>query len=310
MLALAYYLIADYAINLIWKSAAKTALMAASDFLTGDNKPFAYYVGLATGTGVALATSLPSSLKFYAAAEAVKLTILKSEQGGEVRIFVDGVQAGLIDTTAEELIWEEVVVTLTGGRYQRSEIVLEVVGIASAAFWFALGGIEAEDGQLEGVDFMAYDVINFRLRDSETDAQAQSLPIYIPAGKTRAEINTYIAAIAPEIDALTGARIESVDVTLSFELPGGLKATPESGILNERGGLLTFDTSGPRADSVRIPAIKTALMPADSINTGATAVTNFVTRLTTETTAADIRPVTAQDYNFTTLRRGKKSFRK
>lgn len=157
---------------------------------------------------------------------------------------------------------------------------------------------------------MAYNSIVFRFKDAESDTREDSQPIYVPTGFTLAEYQAYVDAVAPEIDAASESQLVEVNMTLSMTLPGGLKGAPVAASLNERGGLITFDTTGPRADSFRIPAILHSIMPGDSFSLEETEIAAIVTRLTTATTAANIRPRTSQDWQFSAARKGSKSLRR
>lgn len=311
-LPLPQMLVAIGVVDALYTIATKVIVRAAVDFLQGDNQDWSYYAGLATGTGVAIATSRVGAIKFYATGQAVDIFVLKSPQGGRIKVYLNGVLDSIIDGRGASELWDTIAVALVGNL--ANEIRLEVEGwdTPSDPFWFALGSLGVVGGSLQEVNIMPYQVLNFRVKDSEVNNQLSTVPVYLPTetADTIVKIQTYVDEIALEIDAITGGVIESVDVTISLTLPGGLKSTADTGILNERGALLSFDTTGPRSDSVRIPAVKTTLMPGDDVATGDAAITALVTRLTTATTAAGIRPRTVQDYAFNALRSGKKSFRK
>jgi hypothetical protein len=293
-----------------------SALFAAAvDFIAGTNKPWTYYLGVGLGQ-MALATGIPgATATLYVVGDTVDAVLFKSPDGSDVRVFLNGIAHSTLDTYAAAAVWEAFNINgLVGGQVNRLDLVNvgpspnpNATGIA----WFGLGPItvNGSNAYAKGA-IQPMNTLAIRIKDAEADSNLATLPIYLPDGLTLAQVQAYADAILPEIDALTDGTIEEVSVTFQLTLPGGLAATPAVGALNERGGLISFETTGPRRDSVRIPAMSRDLMPGDSFAITATQVAAFITRLTTATTAANIRPVTAQNYQFTNAISGKKSFRK
>jgi len=287
--------------------------MAAIDFLAGENKPWTYYLGVGLGT-MAVATGIPgAAATMYVVGDIVDFTFFKSPDGSDVRLFLNGVAATTLDTYAASAVWE--VFQLSGlipGIFNRIDIVNFAASTASGATGIAFMGlgpitVYGANAQIQEHDMQT---IVFRIEDAEQDSPLASVPVNVPDGFTIAQLQTYVDAVAAEIDALTDGKIAEVSVTVPLNLPVGLKAAATAGSLNERGGLITFDTAGPRADSVRIPAFNRTIMPGDAISLTDTDVAALVTRLTTATTAANIRPVSTQNHQFTAARGGKKSLRR
>lgn len=289
------------------------AVRAAIDFVSGDNKPWAYYLGSAFG-GTALATGIPNAAAtLYVVGETVDFALFKSPDGSDVRLFLNGIEQAQFDAYALTPIWATAsVVSLIPNVTNRIDIV-NVPNTnpdkTSTVNWLAIGPVTVNGGTaLEAR--IPMDTIVFRIADSEQDSPLASFPVSIPSGKTIVQIQAYADAIIAELDAVTGGKIVSAEVTVGLDLASGIKSSADSNILNERGGLISFDTSGPRGDSVRIPAIKYAIMPGDSFLLTNTAVAALITRLTTSSTAGTIRPVTPQAYNWVTAKKGAKSFRR
>jgi hypothetical protein len=292
-----------------------TIFRAAVDFIAQDNKEWYYYAGVALGATAAATGIAGASAAVVVTANSVELLLQKGPNAAKVRIFLDGVEQGVIDLEAVSEVWElfEVVIDPVTAAKRRLELIVDDDN--NPGLWMAIGGLTAYridgDPVVESRNTtMAYNTIAFRLKDAESDTTEATVPIYVPTGLTIAQYQTYIDAVAPEIDLLTESQIVSVSITLSMTLPGGIKGAPIAGALNERGGLITFDTTGPRADSVRIPAMDRSKMPGDSFSLQDTDVAAFITRLTTSTTAGAVRPRTSQDYQFSAARKGAKSFRK
>lgn len=302
------------------KGLVSTLYRIGSDFLAGENKPWYYYVGVLGGSTV-VGTGIPGAIAaLTATAHYLDVQVQKNPDGGEIQILVDGAQQGIIDSVAATAIWDTVRVNLwpTGapaGGARKVEFVSNAVAPAAFA-WMALGDVTLfrEDEDPEYVERtllpMPYVTLAVRIRDSESDTREATVPLYLPVGKTLAEYQAYANAVLPEIDFMTEGKITSAEITLPLTLPAGLKANPEDGSINERGGLITFDTTGPRADSVRIPAIARSIMTGNSFSLSHSSVADFILRLTTATTTANIRPRTSQDYEYSAARKGAKSFRK
>lgn len=127
---------------------------------------------------------------------------------------------------------------------------------------------------------MAVNTINFRLQDAESDTKRATVPLYVPTGFTLAQYLAFAQTAAPLLDAITGAKIASSDLTVDLALPAGLKASPDADALNERGGLIGMETAGQFNDSVRIPAILWSIMSGDSFSLADPDISAFILMLT------------------------------
>ena len=286
-------------------------IAAAADFLAGNNKPWTYYLGIGLGR-MAVATGIPgAAATMYVVGDVVDAVLFKSPDGSDVRFFLNGVQSASFDTYAATAIWEAVQINLGGGGPHRLDILNfgpSTKPGATGVAWLGIGPITVSGtgafAQPNGGFNM--DVVAFRIKDAEADANLATLPIAVPSGLTIPQLQAWVDAVAPEIDELTEGTLEEVSVTISLTLPGGLKASPSTGALNERGGLISFNTTGPRRESVRIPAMSRTIMPGDSFSLSDTDVAALITRLTTATTAANIRPVTPNNYQYATAVKAEK----
>lgn len=157
---------------------------------------------------------------------------------------------------------------------------------------------------------MAHNTIVFRVKDIDADSQLAAFPVNVPSGLTIVQYQAYADAVAPELDNVTEGFIQSIDLLVSLTLPGGLAGVAIGGSQNERGGLITFSTPIPKKFSQRIPAIKHTIMAGDSFSLAQADIAALVTRLTTATTAAAIRPVTDFEENMSAALSGKKSQRR
>lgn len=155
---------------------------------------------------------------------------------------------------------------------------------------------------------MAHNTVIFRIKDADADSMLDSFPVYLPTGLTLAQYQTWADALAPELDALTEGFIYSMDLNVALTLTSGIATSASSGAQNERGGLIQFSTPIPKKFSVRIPAIKHAIMAGSSFSLADTDVAALITRLTTTTNSA--RPVTDFEQNMSAALSASKSQRK
>jgi len=307
------YLVYDLRV-MLGQAVIKAAFLALEDYIRGQNKPWAYYLGAATGYA-AVATGIPNAAAtLYAVGNAVRLLIEHSSDGSLAEIYVNGILAAQVDTWIDNSIgeWRHTVINLVDGVLNRVDIINKVnnnTNKTSNVNWLALGYVDEYQSQ---VLLRSSNVITLaiRIRDAEQNSPLATLPIYLPNGLTVPQVQDYANVLLPEVDALTAGAIASASATFALDLPSGLKASPMANHTNERGGLITFSTTGPRAASVRIPAMRFTLMPGNTFSLSAPEVAAFVTRLTTQTTTHNIRPVTEHNHQYVSARAGRKSFRK
>jgi len=296
----------------------KATAFAAADFVAGMNKPWAFYLGMAFG-GAAMATGIPgAATTIYIIGDSLDFWIFKSPDASEVRWFLNGVQQTSIDTYAGTSAWEliqNVVLNPEGiNTLQMINFGVSGNGGATGIPFLGLGDFLIFGNNAfayQGASFqMANDVLTLRTQDAETGLDFGAIPLYIPHGFTVAQLQTWLDLACKEFDDAMNVKVVNADLTMPMTVVGTVKANPVANSLNERGGLLSFITSGDYGDSVRLPGILTSLMPGDAIATSDALIAAIVTRLTTATTAATIRPVTKNGFNWVSLSNGKKSLRK
>lgn len=304
--------------NAIQSAFVKAGEQLAIDFLAEENKPWTYYVGSVLGHA-AEATGIPGAAAvLYVVGDSLDYYILKTPEGSDVRIFLNGVEQTSLATYAATSAWE-LVTGLVLENNRMNEVVFmndgPSAGNSTGISWMTLGPINAVNGYAQERLAVPYNMISIRTKDSELDSPNKSIPIYIPQDVsgtplTLAQVQAWSDLNTPKIDAILDSQIVAVEFTISLTLPGGIKSSPANNVLNERGGLMSFSTTGPRNDSVWFPGFKKALLPGDTIITTDAAVAAVVTLLTTATTAANIRPLTSQDYQWAALLAGKRAMRK
>lgn len=281
--------------------------------VTAPGTSWAYYLGLAYGYGIA-ATATPLANLAVSALGYLIIDVLNSPDGSEATLFVDGIAQYNIYTYAASEIWERLTVPIPDdGEYHTAE--LRFVGAdpanqGGANPVLAIGKIEAQNARSVS---MANRVV-FQLQDSESDTTTGSHVVYLPDGQTIAEmiiwLNTYIGLLEAVTDSGIVGVVVELDMTDSLTIT---QTTPQGTVYNERGGLITFDTSGTRRESVRIPGIKTSIMPGDEFDvTESSPGGNLADALIAgiDDGGGLVRPLTPYGYTWENARQGKKSGRK
>lgn len=303
--------------NAIQSAFYKAGSQLAGDFLAQNNQPWTYYVGSVFGHAAEATGIVGAAAVLYVVGDTLDYYVLKTPEGSDVKVFLNGVQVTSIPTFAATEAWE-LITGLVLDNNRTNEVMFVNDGPASGnesgISWMTLGPMQT-DGFIQEALAVPYNRLSIYAKDSELDSPNKTIPIYLPQDNegtpyTLANIQDWATVNVPKVDAVLDSQIISVEVTFSLTLPGGIKTSPANNVVNERGGLMSFSTTGPRNDSVWFPGFKKSLMPGDTINTAATEVAAIVTMLTTATGAASIRPLTAQDYQWAALLAGKRAYRK
>lgn len=305
------------------------AARAAGDFLVGRNqKPWSYYLGVGFGNA-ALATGITgAAMTLYAIGDTLDFYLFKSPDGADVRWFLNGVAQANLATYGAAAVWEAVQqIVLEPGRVNELTFVnysASTVPGATGIPWLAIGDITVGGTNAYAYSTrsgsMVYDVISYSLRDSEESTQNASFPVYVPTGQSVATLQAYSNIAAKRLDLVSGSQIIRAQVTLNLTLPAysaapganELKNAALVGILNERGGLISFDTAGPRNESIWIPGMRTSIMPGDAFSLVQADVASLIAMFTGNVSAnsVDVRPVSPQNYQYTAALKGKKSLRR
>lgn len=102
-----------------------------------------------------------------------------------------------------------------------------------------------------------------------------SVPYYLSIADTQTidDLNTAMAAILTDLDAVTGAVIANATVNIDVTLPGGIKATPIAGSEVERGALFNWSQLGIKYKfGILVPALRSTLIVNGKINLADAAV--------------------------------------
>jgi len=152
--------------------------------------------------------------------------------------------------------------------------------------------------------------VNVYWSDAEAEPTLENTPFYFDDAFTLAEIQAWINLNLIEFDQAVGVKVDSITAEYVLDIPAALKDDPVALYTNERGGLISFNTSGASPEAHRLPGILFSVMPGKEFSTLADPIDDIVTVMTTETTAANMRPLTKEGFDFLNARYGKKSRRK
>lgn len=94
---------------------------------------------------------------------------------------------------------------------------------------------------------------------------------------TLADLQTFINAYIPKLDAITDSQITAITPKLKMAIPGSAKATPAATAENERTGLFNFSQATVNyKNGIAVPAIKDSLITNGKIDLTAGAITDWV----------------------------------
>lgn len=121
-------------------------------------------------------------------------------------------------------------------------------------------------------------MISFTLRDSDGDPN--TVPIFVQSGLTLAQYTSFSDAAVALLDAVTGAKVESANLTIGIALPGGLKASAVANSENQLGALFSLNTPARYKHGLRVPAWLPALFAGKEVDLEGAGVAAFVNMLT------------------------------
>lgn len=157
---------------------------------------------------------------------------------------------------------------------------------------------------------MPLNKLNVYWADADSDTEYENTPLYFADTVTPAQIQAWVDLNLLEFDQASQSYVHHITLEQAITVPGALKDAAVALTTNERGGLISFTTSGERPDAFRIPNILNSIMPGKEFSVEADPIDDIVVSLTTQTTAANIQPVTADGFTWEAARYGRKSRRK
>ena len=111
---------------------------------------------------------------------------------------------------------------------------------------------------------------------------AGSIPFYVPSTATIAQVQAWLDAMLPNLDTVTGAKINRASVSLALDVVAGLKATAIVDHPLQYGGLFSFSADGtPYRQSVYVPAIDQGIVTGEEVDTSPQFVVDWLADLVT-----------------------------
>lgn len=277
-------LIVDLRLSLI-TGLVQALFGVATDFIAGENKPWAYYLGLAVGHS-ATATGIPgAAATIYATGSAVDGLLFHSPDGSLVDLYLNGVLHATIDTFSLSEAWNTISVVLPEGVLNRLDFVNRALSPSneSGIAWMALGpftvsGPGASIQERTGNSMPIPYFVTFSLEDSDGDNN--TIVLHVDSGLTLAQYTEFAQEAAPIIDAITGSKVEAISLTLNIALPGGLKAGATAGIENQKGGNFLFSTTARYKHAIRVPGMLPTLFAGKAVDLEGAGVAAFVNMCT------------------------------
>lgn len=106
--------------------------------------------------------------------------------------------------------------------------------------------------------------------------------IPVPAASTVAQMQAYVNTMLPNLDTVTGGKIDAVSVSLALELPGGLKANANVDSPINWGINFAFDAANtPYSHTIRVPALDVGLVTAGVLDISPAFVQNWIGNIVT-----------------------------
>jgi hypothetical protein len=118
-----------------------------------------------------------------------------------------------------------------------------------------------------------------------------SFPIYVEFADTTtlATLNTWAAAYLDALDPIIDGQITSFTLKPALTLPGGLKSAPVATAEAERNGVFNFSQATVKyRDGLAVPTIADAVIANGKIDLTLTAITTFISFITTVTNGVTI----------------------
>jgi hypothetical protein len=288
---------------------------AAIDFIAGENKPWAYYVGVGFG-GAAAATGIEgAAATLYVVGDTVNILFFHSPQGSDVDLFLDGILSQTFSTYDDDEGWVGHAFTISALAYSRLDFVNgpPASGNSSGISWLGIDTSEVTGGMAlqRGQNFMALVTFSYSIQDA--DGHKKSILVQAPyVAQTLANLVTAAQTLAGYIDDVIDGAITEIHTEVGVALPGGVKTTPNADCDVEHGGLVTFNASGtPYVWSLFLPTILDSVLAGDNLpNTGDVATLTAALIDGIGTSGAQVAYSDRYGNDLVAFKSGRESFRK
>lgn len=141
----------------------------------------------------------------------------------------------------------------------------------------------------------------------DDDADRRSAKVHFLPAATLADVQTYLTAYAPLLDAVSDGKLVEAFVQMQLTLPAGLKANPIAFSEVQKGANLTFLNTSRYKYGVWVPAWKPSFFSDDGLTNDAQ-VTDFIAAYYQG--LAGVLPSNGFGFDLTSFSAGKKTFRK
>lgn len=142
----------------------------------------------------------------------------------------------------------------------------------------------------------------------DADGDTRTVPVFLPAATTEANIAAFATAYAPLLDDVVGGRITEQSYTKSLTLPGGLKTEPVEFSEVQKGALFSYANLSRYKWGLYVPTWLDILFVGDAIDLEGTGVAAFVDAYISG--LASQLPTNGYAFDLTALAKSRKAFRK
>lgn len=100
--------------NALGAGLTQAGILAAADMIAHKDTPWTFYAGVAAGATAAACGVPGGAATLYVIGDVLDFYLLKSPEGSNVRVFIDGIAYSTIDAYTTATLWEAVQVSLSG----------------------------------------------------------------------------------------------------------------------------------------------------------------------------------------------------
>lgn len=148
-------------------------------------------------------------------------------------------------------------------------------------------------------------VLSYQFTDA--DGNKKTLPVYVPASATLANLQAFSDALAALLDDHTDAQITAISATVGLTTPGGLKSEPVAGSNVQEGALLSFGLAASNyTHGMFIPGFAQADFTGSEVDDEN--ITDLIAQIVTGSNS--VAPTSREGLDIDAYVDGKKRFRK
>jgi hypothetical protein len=159
---------------------------------------------------------------------------------------------------------------------------------------------------------MALVHIGYRIRDADGDKS--TMAVKVPRGAlTLAQIEEFAQEFSVLLNAVIDGVIEAMNVSISMDLPGGLRTTPVANCEVQKGALLSFTANGTEYRySVRVPSYVPGKFSGNEVDTADVEFIAIRDALVSglDATGTQVQPCDEYENDLLSFIEGRKSFRR